>query len=87
MGAGRGKTRRAQAVVILSGLKKVIFDEEKWNEFLKTSKLTDVKLSQYYLRGVSCRTGVEYEKVFNELFADAVAVNAIVLPEDRKSVV
>ena len=82
MGSGKGQTRRArtstpapQPLPVAGELK------QKWAEFISDSELQMVSLYQYYLRKSSRKIlYVDYERVVSELFQDAVAVGAIVLP-------
>src|ERR1039458_2233951 len=80
MGAGQGKTRRAQQAQPAN--KEAVHNKpEKWEEFIKNSGLTSAKLHQYYLKNTpKPLTHEDYNKLMNELFADCVAVGAITLP-------
>ena len=58
------------------------FDAERWEKFLKDGDLMFVNIYEYYLKGEAGElTSAEYVKVVDELLADAIAVNAIILPE------
>ena len=58
--------------------------EHAWSDFIHGGGLGGVPLHEYYLEGRFGGAGPKYparcEKVLAELFADAVAVGAIVLP-------
>jgi hypothetical protein len=56
---------------------------EKWTEFIETAGLEGVKIYDYYLgyRSSPKYSDVERSRAAAELFADAVAVGAIVLPK------
>ena len=73
MGAGRGKSRRA-GVMSQSG-------KLKWVEFAETVGVKEGNFYQYYLgHRPSNPTDADYEKTMFELFADAVSIGAISLP-------
>ena len=60
----------------------VNLDGAKWIRFVRASKLEKLTLKQYYLPNVSAKpTAAEYELLATNLFADAVAVGALVLPD------
>ena len=85
MGSGRGKTRRAQALVSQAAKQTKKFDaafqEDKWKEFVRDSGLRKVNLQQYYLgKIVPNLTDSEAEVIITNLFNDAVLVGAITLP-------
>ena len=96
MGAGKGQTRRVQGRV--SGVRhapvktkatkwvKVKFNRSEWAQFLKDSRLANVNIYKYYLGSIPSKiTFEDYDKVLTELFADAVEVGAVVLPEPYKA--
>ena len=95
MGTGRGKTRRAsglqpqlktQGNIYTDGPPTVIFQREKWLEFLRSTGVQSVKLQQYYLgRTAKDLQSADYEKIVTELFADAVASGALTLPAPHKA--
>src|ERR1017187_6209721 len=96
MGSGRGKNRRAAALIVTrqdqvlfgQGLLKnpVVYDPAAWQDFVRESELGSVPIAEYYLgRNAQHYTGPEHEKVMDELFADAVAVGAITLPPSYKA--
>src|ERR1035437_4061705 len=75
MGAGKGKTRRGQAVAA-TGI--VVYQPGNWRQFVKDSELSTVKLHQYYLGETPQQlSDADYEKLTGELFADAVNIGAI----------
>jgi hypothetical protein len=96
MGAGKGKARRARMMPseAPSKNKAITYKQGRWFEFLESNKLKKVGLYKYYLgegaimdRGGVARAGKgwnddDHEKVVTELFADAVEVGMITLPED-----
>ena len=57
---------------------------QKWNEFVTSGGLRKVPLNKYYLESGFGGSGSAYpakcEEVLSELFADAVAIGAVVLP-------
>jgi hypothetical protein len=82
MGSGKGRTRRAQVSTApaFSGVSS--FQRGKWNNFVFSNGLDSITLRQYYLSNASHQiTNKDYEVVVSELFADAVTVGAVVLPE------
>ena|ERR1035437_3355939 len=96
MGSGRGKSRRTPGLqsrletqaaapwwLGSSGpadAAQVRFDKQKWQDFIKDSRLGKVKSCKYYA-GESTATHLpDYEKTVTGLFNDAVAVGALVLP-------
>src|ERR1017187_8346567 len=85
MGSGKGKTRRAQAVArpTKPKVKAAVHHPEKWEEFIRAAGLEDVKVYDYYLgqRSSHSNSNLERSRVATELFEDAVAVGAIVLPK------
>ena len=84
MGSGKGKTRRVGAAATRADL--VVFEQSLWQDFVSDSGLGDTPLAQYYLgRNVRRYKGSEFERVLNELFADAVAVGAITLPPSYRA--
>ena len=85
MGSGRGKTRRVQSSAGLAAqaIPHLLFDKGEWDEFVDGHDLVFVNLYEYYLgRPGNHIDSSETKKVMDELFADAVAVGAIVLPDD-----
>ena len=80
MGSGQGKARRAKAPII-AAQGQATYQKSPWDEFLRDNELMSVGVAQYYLGyRPQVPTKVEYNKVLNEIFADLVAVGAIVLP-------
>ena len=54
----------------------------KWAEFINGSGLGRMSLHQYYLNPVHLQlTDYDFEELSQNLFADAVAVGAIVIPQ------
>src|ERR1039458_9500526 len=90
MGSGKGKTRRAQSGVADATVSTrppssmpptVSLCEGSWDKFIRDSGLRRVKVKDYYLKDASLILGgLDYDKIFNDLFLDAVTVNAITLP-------
>lgn len=93
MGAGKGKSRRSQTnkshlssqttatEALLSG-QWTTCKYEKWQEFVKDSGLVKTQIAKYYLGEINRELAAfEYEKILAEMFADAVAVAALVLPD------
>ena len=94
MGSGRGKTRRAKTGIFpssttKSGFPTATYEPAKLEEFLRRSAVADVNTYEYYLGPERAyapvnerqRPDVDHEKVLAEVFADAVEVGAIVLPD------
>lgn len=83
MGSGKGKSKRAQASASSSARPPVVvFREKNWEAFLQRHKLETLGVQEYYGVALNERiTPDEVMKVFEELFADAVEVKAIGLPE------
>ena len=82
MGSGKGRTRRAQATSFAKQGQEVTWDVDKWNEFVDGETMKNVMVDEYYLSKGAMESALEnYGLVFSELFADAVAVGAIVLPD------
>jgi hypothetical protein len=92
MGSGKGRARRAQQVHHAVGnASEILVDEEKWGEFVDSGGLADVPIYGYYLQKNASKLITIFQigelpddadmKVVRELFADAVSVGAIVLPE------
>jgi hypothetical protein len=81
MGAGRGKSRRAQA---FSLRRQTEWNVKKWYEFIDSNELRFVNVHKYYLGYGTPAPGRTTEesasKVATELFQDMVLVGAIVLP-------
>ena len=88
MGSGKGRSRRvlvSQPGTAKASQKKTSFQGEVWGRFLHDSKITHYNLYKYYGLPMENRlrqtpTVEDYEKVFTELFADAVAIGVITLP-------
>src|ERR1039458_9629002 len=90
MGSGKGRTRRVRAATASAGNKTKIvrFRVTPWDEFLKSTGVGLMEISQYYLnktlQGKKWNrpnlTDVECEQILSALFADAVAVGALALP-------
>ena len=89
MGAGKGKSRRAQSNLSTeneTGVS-VVSQPKKWEEFVYDGGLQDVCLYDYY-HGAGSRnqcSPAEYKMIVGELFADAVAVGALSLPNPWKA--
>jgi hypothetical protein len=86
MGAGRGKTRRASAVLANPTpemrSEQVLCRPDEWDAFVSNVRLRKDNLHRYYLGEEPLQvTHEDYAKILTELFADAVQVGAIVLPE------
>src|ERR1035437_74686 len=93
MGSGQGKARRtsslqprlrAQATAVPVGSEKVMLRRKKWEEFVKNIALEGERgrVHHYYLGETKqSPTNADYGKMITELFADAIAVKAIILPE------
>src|ERR1035437_6915780 len=63
-----------------------IFDEGKWNDFVNGAGLERMRMDRYYLggalpRNLTKRTKLGCEKLLTNLFADAILVGAVVLPD------
>jgi hypothetical protein len=92
MGAGQGKTRRAQAVASKPSERTVaceaLYKAEVWAEFIRNAGIDGLRLQQYYLGHPLASSqqvsDQEYETILAGLFADAVTVGAIVLPDPYK---
>ena|ERR1035437_9945264 len=78
MGAGQGKTRRVNATRLPSAA----YQLREWQGFVEDIELTGIMTYEYYLgrKGDRGRTLQERNKVVAEVFSDAVAASAIVLP-------
>ena len=64
-------------------IKPAAFYRRKWEEFVADNSLADVLLCDYYLGGslpAGQRGWASHEKLLAELFKDAMAVGAVVLP-------
>jgi hypothetical protein len=101
MGSGKGKTRRANsnftdasttAANIVAASTTPYDDQvikenpQKWNEFVKTCELQDIKLIQYYLgKNSSAPTNANYGKITEELFADMITSGTITLPNQHSA--
>ena len=88
MGAGKGKARRGQ-VTVSSGEAIFAMDMNKWQDFVSGSGLEGVTLREYYVEDFTVNAlGISpgaYTKIIAEIFADAVAIGAIVLPKPYKA--
>src|ERR1017187_7003246 len=95
MGSGKGKMRRVgsaccnledQPVIATSEVAGVVTEKwAQWQQFTWGSSSADVSLHEYYLgHAPEDITDEEYEKLLAELFADAVVVGAIALPDPYK---
>jgi hypothetical protein len=60
----------------------VFYDDAKWEEFALSDGVDAARVDEYYLGGIQSfrLDAADYETVYKELFQDAVAVGAIVLP-------
>jgi hypothetical protein len=78
------KLRRTRATAAAAKLT-AEWEPSKWAEFLQTGKLGRVKLANYYLGKGAPRDldNAQSELVATELFKDAVAVGAVVLPDSH----
>src|ERR1039457_911102 len=101
MGSGKGQSRRAQVVIkqedlqddgqptpgsIVRAALPLIFGGKKWQGFIDDNNLRNVSTTRYYLGAAPGRLMMhDREKVINELFKDAIAVGAIVLPPNYLS--
>ena len=94
MGAGKGKTKRAQAPTTKrapapsakspSRAHEVKLDLDKWREFAISTGITHENLHRYYLEEdyvQGLQQPENYEKVMTELFADLIEIGALTLPE------
>src|ERR1039458_9425834 len=90
MGSGKGKSRRVQAapVLVIPGTHKsprrgAYCSKDKWAGFVTKGGLANVKVFPYYLaeRAAEDDEAIDRSKVIRELFVDAVAVGALILPE------
>ena len=86
MGAGRGKTRRAQAQTTqrTSARHKITFDENKWAEFISLSGIAAVNVAEYYFDDKDAldmttmdESLIKLAYVFREILADAVTSGAV----------
>lgn len=83
MGSGKGKTNRAHALPVARWA--LDYDEAKWDKFVANTGGKDVNFYQYYLGKTSkTYTDAEHEQTIAELFHDAVAAGAIILPSPYK---
>src|ERR1039458_5978656 len=89
MGAGKGKGKRVHALVsptagsgtsVRGGVGTYM---DKWRDFVNSSGLRDIKLHEYYLNGKNPYdyTRADEVKLTMEVFADMVAVGAIILSQ------
>src|ERR1039457_6647606 len=77
MGSGKGRARRAQAKKSLD----VVFNATKWYDFVQDGEVEQVRVDEYYLGGEDDGLDeADYERIYSELFADAVVVGAVSLP-------
>src|ERR1035437_1491374 len=86
MGSGKGKSKRAQALAAkVEAEDGVVHIPRKWREFLDESGLGSTKLYRYYLgrSGIPPLSQAECLKLLNELFADAVEMGVIILPDQH----
>jgi hypothetical protein len=87
MGSGKGKSRRTSGLKPAVKAQRTPFNEITWNDFVEDGGLKNFNLYKYYDvvdelgEPRQQPTGADYEKVIWELFADAVAVGAIILPD------
>jgi hypothetical protein len=82
MGPNAEKTLRA----IAEAPPRVSYSRVIWAEFMKLSGLRKVNLHEYYLGSPSPDASTaEYQKIITELFEDAVAVGALILPPPYKT--
>jgi hypothetical protein len=83
---GVGKVKKAQTPAVPQVVKyDTIFSEEKWEEFVVGAGLGRLRLDRYYLgKDWGGPTSADCEKLFTNLFADAVLAGAIVLPGSYK---
>ena len=84
MGSGRGVTKRVRvsSAQIISPV--AVYNYEKWAEFLEKSGLRNVKACKYYLGRDEHWTAYseeEHSRLITDLFADAVTVGALELPD------
>ena len=85
MGSGSGKSRRVRVGVhsAASNLPSLSFEKPLWDKFVDDGGLATVNLYDYYLgEAPVVVVDTDFKKVFDELFADSVAVGAIVLPDN-----
>src|ERR1035437_7287284 len=81
MGAGKGKTRRAQAAATAEAKNDVTVKRKEWEGFTNKTSVERLSLDDYYLSGANKEwTDEEWAEVVTNFFADAVAVGAVVLP-------
>ena len=81
MGAGKGKTRRAQVLFPPGTARSADFNAAKWDAFVADNKLGRAKLHEYYFGQLPPFTSPRaFMDAVTEVFTDAVAVGAIVLP-------
>ena|ERR1035437_2933334 len=83
MGAGQGKTRRASGLQPTTepAVIGTMVDERAWKTFVAQSLPPSTKLFSYYLgKDAATSESIDYQKLVSELFADAVAVGAVLLP-------
>ena len=81
MGAGKGNARRARASISPT-IRPLGVDRDVWREFLESHDLEDVMVADYYsVNHDGLFAAEDHEKIIENVFADMVAVGAIVLPE------
>ena len=84
MGSGKGKARRVPTSLGAKLRASVEFVPEKWEEFVESSEMRGTSLTHYYCgenKNFQQLSMDDHQKVTTEIFNDAVAVGAIVLPE------
>ena len=89
MGSGRGKMRRVRSAVAASSVG-VVYNMEKWRKFVESvssnDEMSTLRLDEYYLGKKVRMVGSEdFERLYSEIFSDAISVGAIVLPEDYRA--
>src|ERR1039458_6255214 len=92
MGSGKGRAKRAQGIPASKALPRgpqpliVSPGQQKWHDFVANSELEDVNIHEYYLgHTYPSPTDEGYEKMVTELFADAVEVGAVVIPDELRA--
>jgi hypothetical protein len=83
MGAGKGKSKRAQSTLPAAlNSTTVSYNEDAWARFVHEIDWAGTHVYDYYLcqNDIWEHTSEEHEKVATELFADAVDVGALILP-------
>src|ERR1039458_9548435 len=79
---GVGRTKKAPPAAVPKVFKyDRIFQERKWDGFVKAAGLERLSLDRYYVgNDWENMTYVEYEKLFTDLLADMSVAGAVVLP-------